>query len=147
MKDPGEVGNYQTENQQPVQGQVIGESNTVIQHFYPPELHAAPTNPQRPIVVTSKVLDVDYVVTAGQDGRRVLVPASGHTIRLTVEAADSRTTIIQNLYPVVLSRSEATGRLSPHWGIVTPRPFEVLLDEVPPVSSQSIQRGRIFLSR
>lgn len=85
-----------------------------------------------PIVVTSKILDVDYMVTVDQSGRSVLVPASGHIVRLTVEATDSRTAIIQNLCPIVLSRSEATGSLSPRFGIVTPRPFEVLLDERPP---------------
>lgn len=90
------------------------------------------THTQSPIVVTSKILDVDYMVTTGPSGRSVLVPASGHIVRLTVEAIDSRTTIMQNLCPVVLSRSEATGNLSPHYGIVTPRPFEVLLDEEPP---------------
>jgi hypothetical protein len=87
---------------------------------------------KHPIVVTSKILDVDYMVTVGRDGRRVLVPASGHTVRLTVEAIDSRTTIIQGLCPIVVSRSEAIGSLSPCFGIVTPRPFEVLLDETPP---------------
>ena len=90
------------------------------------------TLPQSPVVVTSKILKVDYIVTTGQDGRSVLVPASGHIVRLTIEALDSRTTIIQNLRPVVLSRSAATGSLSPHLGVVTPRPFEVLLGEDPP---------------
>jgi hypothetical protein len=85
-----------------------------------------------PIVVTSKILDVDYMVTVGQDGRRVLVPASGHIVRLTVEATNSRTAIIQSLCPIVVSRSEATGSLSPHYGLVAVRPFEVLLDESPP---------------
>jgi hypothetical protein len=88
--------------------------------------------PPSPIVVTSKLLDVDYMETVGQDGRRVLVPASGHIVRLTVQATDSRTTILQDLCPIVVSRSEATGSLSLHFGIVTPRPFEVLLDERPP---------------
>lgn len=91
-----------------------------------------PRAKNHPIVVTSKILDVDYMVTIGRDGRRVLVPASGHIVRLTVEATDSRTAIIQDLRPIVLSRSEATGSLSLHFGIVTPRPFEVLLDEIPP---------------
>jgi hypothetical protein len=94
--------------------------------------HKLYTNPPSPIVVTSKILDVDYIATAGQGGKRVLVPASGHIVRLTVEANDSRTTIIQNLCPIVLSRSEPTGNLSIHYGVVTPRPFEVLLDEEPP---------------
>jgi hypothetical protein len=92
--------------------------------------HGGDTDP--PIVLTSKILDVDYVVTVGPDRRRVLVPASGHIVRLTVEATDSRTVILHSLRPSVLSRAEATGRLSPHFGIVTPRPFEVLLDERPP---------------
>ena len=61
-----------------------------------------------------------------------MVPASGHIVRLTVEAIDSRTTIIQSLCPIVVSRSEAIGSLSPRFGILPPRPFEVLLDETPP---------------
>jgi hypothetical protein len=94
--------------------------------------HELYTNPPSPIVVTSKILNVDYMVTVGQGGKEVLVPASGHIVRLTVEATDSRTTIIQNLCPIVLSWSEATGDLAPQFGVVTPRPFEVLLDEKPP---------------
>jgi hypothetical protein len=95
-----------------------------------PDWNGADKN--HPLVVTSKILEVDYMVTVGRDGRRVLVPASGHIVRLTVEATDSRTTIIQSLFPIVVSRSEATGSLSPHYGLVTVRPFEVLLDESPP---------------
>ena len=82
-----------------------------------------------PIVVTSKIFHANYI----RDRKRDLVPASGHIVRLTVEATDSRTVIIQNLYPIVLSRSEATDNLpSLCLGIMTPRPFEVFLDESPP---------------
>lgn len=91
-----------------------------------------PASSQSPIVVSSKILDEDYMIIVGQDGNKVLVPASGHIVRLTVEAIDPRTTIIQDLCPIVISRSEAIGHFSPHFGVVTPRPFEVLLDEIPP---------------
>lgn len=87
---------------------------------------------QSPLVVTSKILEVDYIATVDRGGRRVLVPASGHIVRLSVEATVSRTVLLHSLCPIVLSRSEATGSLASHWGIVTPRPFEVLLDESPP---------------
>jgi serine/threonine protein kinase len=87
-----------------------------------------------PVVVTSKILDAEYMMTVDQSGRRIMVPASGHIVRLTIEATDSRTAIIQNLCPIVHSRSEATGSSSRAGvlGMVTPRHFEVLLDERPP---------------
>jgi TIR domain len=102
------------------------------------------TNLQSPLVVTSKIIDVDYMATIDQSGRSVLVPASGHILRLTVEATDSRTAIIQNLRPIVYSRSEATGSLSLHFGIVTLRPFEVLLDENPPCLKPADPTGPNF---
>jgi hypothetical protein len=87
-----------------------------------------------PVVVTSRILDAEYIETVDQSGRSIMVPASGQSVRLTIEATDSRTAIIQNLCPFVHSRSEATGSLrkSNALGIVPPRPFEVFLDERPP---------------
>jgi hypothetical protein len=103
-----------------------------LANVLPGWINRANTSQQSPIVVTSKILDVDYVVTGGPNGRDVYVPASGHVIRLSVEAADTRTVLLQSLRPKVLSRGEASGQLAPHLGVVTPRPFDVLLDENPP---------------
>lgn len=103
-----------------------------LANVLPGWIHHANTSQQSPIVVTSKILDVDYVVTSEPGGRSVFVPASGHIVRLTVEAADTRTVLLQDLRPIVLSRGEALGNLAPHLGIVTPRPFDLLLDENPP---------------
>jgi hypothetical protein len=85
-----------------------------------------------PIVATAKIFDADYLNVAEPNGARASVPASGHIVRITVEAADSRTVLLQAMRPVVLSRQDVTGQLSPHLGAVQPRPFEVLLDENPP---------------
>jgi hypothetical protein len=35
VDDPEDAGKYRVENQQPVQGQVVGDNNTIEQHFYP----------------------------------------------------------------------------------------------------------------
>lgn len=99
---------------------------------------------QSPIIATSKLLDLDYVVISGQDGKRTMVPASGHIVRVTVEAIADRTTIIQNICPIIHSRSETTGSLAPHMGVVVPRPFEVLLDENPPCLKPINRRGPNF---
>lgn len=86
-----------------------------------------------PIVVTARVLEADNVYITEDDGRVSVVPASGHIVRILVEAVDSRTTVLDQLRAIVVSRAEARGKLSPHLGIVEPRPFDVLLDEDPPV--------------
>ena len=47
MNDPEDAGKYCIENQQPVQGQVVGDHNVVHQHFHPTSgsIHAAPSVP------------------------------------------------------------------------------------------------------
>ncbi len=99
---------------------------------------------QCPIIATSKILDADYVVISGQDGRSTMVPASGHSVRVTVEAGDDRTTLIQNICPVIDSRSKTTGTLAQFLGIVSPRSFEVLLDANPPCLKPLNRRGPKF---
>ncbi len=104
-----------------------------------------PEDPPCPLVVTSQILDVDYMATVGQDGRRVLVPASGHIVRLTVMATQK--IVLQDLRPIVLSRSEATGSFVPHWGIVDPRLFNVFLDKEPPcLESRDPKRPRFLFT-
>jgi hypothetical protein len=85
-----------------------------------------------PIVATAQILDVDYISIPEPNGATASVPASGHIIRISLEAADSRTALLQAMRPIVLSRQAVTGQLAPHLGVVQPRPFEVLLDEDPP---------------
>jgi hypothetical protein len=82
---------------------------------------------RRPVLTTAKLDDIDYLVVAGTH-----VPASGHTVRITVETTGPLSVILDRLRPVVVSREPPSGYLSPHFGVVTPRPFEVLLDHDPP---------------
>lgn len=102
------------------------------------------TKNQSPIIATSTDLDGDCVLISGQDGNRTMVPASGHSIRVTVEASDDRTTLIQYICPVIESRSETTGTLMRALGIVSPRLFKVLLDDNPPCLKLLNRRGPRF---
>jgi hypothetical protein len=95
-----------------------------------------PTAPSRsPIVVTVEVPGANYVhVRDPSDGRSVLVPASGHTVRIFVEAIGPQTVLLTALRPTIVSRQPAlAGRPSPHLGAIERRPFRVLLDDDPPI--------------
>lgn len=81
----------------------------------------------RPVAVTVKLNDIDYVTVGDSQ-----IPASGHTVRITVEATGPLTVLLDELRPVTVSRESPGGYLSPHLGIVEPRAFEVLLDNDPP---------------
>jgi hypothetical protein len=83
---------------------------------------------RRPVLVTAKLNDVDYLVIGSTQ-----VPASGHTVRITVETTGPLTVLIDQFRPVIVSRESPAGYLSPHLGVVRPRPFELLLDDDPPV--------------
>ncbi|MGP3947868.1 hypothetical protein [Streptomyces sp. 7N604] len=83
---------------------------------------------RRPVAVTAKLDDVDYLVVGQKQ-----VPASGHTVRLTVEAIGPLPVLLDRLRPVVVSRARPEGHLIPHLGIVEPRRFEVMLDADPPI--------------
>ena len=61
------------------------------------------------------------------------VPASGHAVRLVVEAAEDKTVVLSGLRAEVLARHDCTGELQRHAGEVPLRRFEVLLDEQPPI--------------
>lgn len=80
-----------------------------------------------PLATTVQVLDAELVAT-----ERSLAPASGHTVRIAVQALGA-TTLLLGLRVTVVSRAAVTGQLLPQFGSVDPRPFEVLLDADPPV--------------
>jgi hypothetical protein len=86
-----------------------------------------------PIAVTVSLHDVSFVEVSDAHGSTVEVPASGHGVRLTVEAVDTRAVILSRLCPVVLSRRPPAGDLIPHAGAVPVRRFTVSLDEDSPV--------------
>ncbi|MFI9389155.1 hypothetical protein [Kutzneria sp. NPDC052558] len=83
---------------------------------------------RRPILVTVKLNDIDYLIVDDTQ-----VPASGHTVRITVETTGPMTVLLDRLRPVIVSRNLPGGYLSPHLGTVPLRPFELLLDHDPPV--------------
>lgn len=85
-----------------------------------------------PIRVTTTVLDVDYLVVTEAD-RVTELPASGHTVRLVVEAAGPRPVVLTGLRVTVVDRAERDGQLSRHAAQVPVRRFEALLDADPPV--------------
>ena len=82
----------------------------------------------KPVAITAKLDDVDYIIDGDAE-----VPASGHTVHITVEATGALTVLLDRLKAVIVSRGAAGGYLSPHFGIVKTRPFELLLDSDPPV--------------
>lgn len=82
----------------------------------------------KPVAVTAKVKDVDFMIYDN-----ATVPASGHTVHITVEANGTLTVLLDRLRAVVVSRGPPGGHLSPHLGVVESRPFELLLDYDPPV--------------
>lgn len=82
---------------------------------------------RRPVLITAKLNDIDYLVVGGTH-----VPASGHTVRITVETTGPLSVMLDQLRPVVVSREPPAGYFSPHFGVVKTRPFEVLLDHDPP---------------
>jgi hypothetical protein len=84
-----------------------------------------------PLAVTVKIIDEDYVVFTEVD-RVVEVPASGHGLRLVVEAAGSRPVVLTALRPEVLSRRDRNGDLNRRAAAMPLRRFEVLLDAQPP---------------
>ncbi|WP_405822734.1 hypothetical protein OG241_40365 [Streptomyces sp. NBC_01390] len=76
--------------------------------------------------------DVSYLhVPAGAGEPSRVVPASGHTVRLYVTAAE-RTVVLAGLRVVVIERRPPRGELSPHAGVLPVRAYTVLLDEDPP---------------
>lgn len=84
-----------------------------------------------PLAVTVKLFDVGYVVTTGPDGPEEF-PASGHRVRLIVEAPSLPAVIVDDLRPAVLTRRAASGDHNPHWGAVAVRRFDLFLDEPAP---------------
>jgi hypothetical protein len=86
-----------------------------------------------PIVVTATVRGAHYVeVDDPTAGRTVLVPASGHQVRIFIEASGPETAVLTGLRPDVVFRRPASGRLRQHLGTVELRRFQVHLDESPP---------------
>ena len=99
----------------------------------PPWLRKTLSSVPAPVVVTAEVLKADYMRVDDLDGRPAMVPASGHMVRLVVEATNAQAIVLRGLSPVIVSRGQATGSLHPHAGIVQPRPFSLSLDSDPPV--------------
>ena len=99
------------------------------------KLHARTPTIEAPEVVraTAEIRDASYVAAEDTTGRHVLVPASGHTLRVTVETAERAAVILRDLRVVVLSRVPASGSVMPNRGTLVPRSFHVVLDDDPPV--------------
>jgi hypothetical protein len=88
-----------------------------------------------PIAVSTEVIgDTTYArLLAPPDPTDFLVPISGHAVRVFVEALDRRTVILRALRPVIVELAAPPARqLWPHAGIITPRAFEVVLDDPSP---------------
>jgi hypothetical protein len=81
----------------------------------------------RPVAVSAKITDTDYIHT-----KDATVPASGHTVQITIESAGALTVLLTELSAVVVERRPASGTLSPVAGVVAPRKFELCLDFDPP---------------
>ena len=90
-----------------------------------------PTGEPDRLVVTVKLADVDYIVVRGPAGAQE-IPASGHRVRLIVEAVSPPAVLLTGLRPVVVARRSHLGELNPHHGAVQVRQFDVFLDEDPP---------------
>jgi hypothetical protein len=82
---------------------------------------------------SAEIRNGHYVATEDATGRHVTVPASGHTLRVTVETAEAAAIILRGLRVVIVSRGPASGEFRPHRGALEPRPFEVVLDDDPPM--------------
>jgi hypothetical protein len=94
-----------------------------------------------PLAITVKIIDEDYVVFPKGD-RVVEVPASGHGLRLVVEATGSRPVVLTALRPEVLSRHDRNGDLNRRAAAIPLRRFEVLLDAQPPcLRAVSVSNG------
>ncbi|MDT9687458.1 hypothetical protein Q5762_03700 [Streptomyces sp. P9(2023)] len=84
-----------------------------------------------PFTTDVRVRNIDYVALT--EGDRVEdVPASGHTVQLTVTGALAAPVLLTDLRAEVISRSDRSGDLSRHAAEVPRRRFEVLLDAHPP---------------
>lgn len=84
-----------------------------------------------PLAFTARIRNQDYVVL-GEGDRFVEVPASGHTVQLTVTGASSIPVVLTALRAEVVSRQDRSGDLARHAAEIPLRRFEVLLDADPP---------------
>ncbi|HUC25542.1 MAG TPA: hypothetical protein VMA73_22790 [Streptosporangiaceae bacterium] len=84
-------------------------------------------------MVTAEVVAADYMKVDDLDGRTATVPASGHTVRLVVEASGPQAVVLRSLIPVVVARGSATGSLFSPRAVVKTRPFSLALDGDPAV--------------
>jgi hypothetical protein len=92
-----------------------------------------------PITLTVKLDDTSFFQIWDERDGMIYVPASGYTMRITVEALEDRAVILSRMRPVVLSRQPPSGTLSPLAGVLPIRRFVVFLDEDPP---RLVARGR-----
>ncbi len=86
---------------------------------------------QTPLNVEAEQRDLDWLVRL-DDGK--LLAASGHSLRLYVQATGDYAVVLQDLNAVVVERQSATGELieNPSLGVMEPRPFDLFLDTDPP---------------
>lgn len=83
---------------------------------------------RRPVVTTVRLNDIDYL-----EVDRSRVPASGYTVRITIEATGILAVLLEGLDVIVVGRrTPPEGSLNPHAGAVEPRPFDLLLDDPEP---------------
>lgn len=83
--------------------------------------------------IATDVWPDNYDLVAIADGDQVEeIPASGHTVRLTVTGMLPNPVLLTGIRPKVIARSERSGTLNRHAAEVPKRRFEVLLDASPP---------------
>ncbi|GAA3031625.1 hypothetical protein LV79_003186 [Actinokineospora globicatena] len=84
-----------------------------------------------PLVTDVRLRNIDYVAFV-DDGVVEEVPASGHTVQLTVTGLSGTPVLLADLRVEVITRSDRSGTLVRHAGEVPRRRFEVQLDVEPP---------------
>jgi hypothetical protein len=105
--------------------------NLVLPLVQKVRLPGGPPDPD-PVAVSVAVKHAHFFHLLDETGMPIQVPCSGYTLQVAVEALDDRAVILSSMRPAVLSRRPPSGILSPHAGILKPRPFAVLLDDDPP---------------
>ncbi|GAA4420252.1 hypothetical protein ACFQV2_06225 [Actinokineospora soli] len=97
--------------------------------------HFTPATPvvqaSAPLVTDVRLRNIDYVAFAS-DGVVEEVPASGHTLQLTVTGLSGTPVLLADLRVEVIACRDRSGTLVRHAAEVPRRRFEVLLDVEPP---------------